>query len=265
MPLPLALALSSASSIATPIAFDWIPIIITSISSAIVSGTGGFFIARSLNKTSGILPNQGEKTLSEVSLLLDQTTNDTQNLQERMKTTDTLINNSVHKMDAKLHVISESNEQTKLAQESLSSLKHTLDISLIKHSGVKLAEITNNLGDSHQTLHKQQIAFSDIIEQLNTIGQQYQVDQTKTAALINTLTHLLQKETTSQSLSQHQKLETTLTQCMSELKQEKEITDELYTTIEALLSENDRLKKILNLKEEEQTTKTNGMRMFNPI
>ena len=263
MPIPLALALSSASSLTAPIAFDWLTIIITSISSAIISGTGGFFIARYAQDKSGLLPNQGEKTLKEVSLLLDQTQLQTQDLQERFLTTNASIKDSISQLDTQLDYIVENNQQTQIYQSALNNLTPIVDYSILSQNSLKLSEITMNIGDSHQILQKQQNEFSKIVEQLNIIGQQYQVDQSKTSDLISKLTHLLQKDNTFSAGYTQQQIEDNLTQCMSELQKEKEMNQELYATIEELLSENNRLQKILHPEEENQIQSTKGMRMFN--
>ena len=247
MPLPLMLAVYSAStvsSVATPLVFDWLTVLSASIASAIASGTGVFLLTHS-NRPS-VLPNQSETILNDITFLVRQTTQETSNLSESLSQTDNIIQNSVNTLDSHLNVLSEHNQYINTPQLPF----NLLNTSLLEQSCARLNLIITTLESEHQSLLTQHSLLTETIEQLNIVRTQCQIEQNNLYQITQTLINLSNTDTTLE-----------LSQCMEELRQEKALNQEMYTTIEELLAENISMQQRLNPQNNDDTENNRTFRV----
>ena len=244
MPLPLMLAVSSAStvsSVSTPLVFNCL----TAIVSALASGTGVFLLTNSFSNMPSVLLNQGETILNDINLLVHKTAQDTIKLNESIANTDNIIQNSVNTLDSYLNVLSDNNQYLTTSQLPF----NLLDTSLFDKSSVMLNGVTIMLENECQNFTTQQKIFVEIIHQLRTASTQCRLEKDKLLHITQTLMSLLPPANT-----------VSLNRCMAELRQEKAINQEMYTTIEALLAENIAMKKMLKLQDSDETENNHTVR-----
>ena len=121
---------------------------------------------------------------------------------------------------------------------------------MLEQSCARLNLIITTLESEHQSLLTQHSLLTETIEQLNIVRTQCQIEQNNLYQITQTLINLSNTDTTLE-----------LSQCMEELRQEKALNQEMYTTIEELLAENISMQQRLNPQNNDDTENNRTFRV----